>query len=56
MEFDFAHAAVSVALILAVVWGLRRAGLVDREGGKLNWIVFVAIFVVIFILNLIWPV
>ncbi len=53
-----AHALVTGLLVLATMWGLRRTGLVvpPSEGGpRFSWITFVAIFVVIAILNLIWP-
>lgn len=53
MHFDLAHALVTVALIFGVTWGMRRAGLADT--GRFDWRLVVAITVVVFLLNLLWP-
>ncbi|WP_171052694.1 hypothetical protein [Ruegeria sediminis] len=55
MHFDLFHAAVAAVLILATIWGMRRAGLVDGEHRGWDWKIFAAIFVVMFVFNLIWP-
>ena len=56
MHFDFFHAIVSALLIWAIYWIMRRAGILDPENRRWDWKFFGAIFVVILILNLIWPV
>lgn len=53
MHFDLAHAVVTALIILATLWGLRALGL-QREG-KWDWRFFGIVFVVIFVMNLIWP-
>ncbi|MGI9535598.1 MAG: hypothetical protein ACR2PB_00905 [Desulfocapsaceae bacterium] len=58
MHFDFAHAAVAAILIYLTVWVLRKIGFVtEREKGhfKWDWKLFGAIFLVMFIFNMIWP-
>ena len=54
MHFDIAHAAVAGMLILITLWGLKATGL-RRDDRKWDWTVFIAIFVVMLILNLLWP-
>ncbi|MBP0617787.1 hypothetical protein [Jiella mangrovi] len=56
MHFDLAHAIISAVLIFATLWILRRTGLVRTpQKPGWDWQVFVAIVVVMFIFNLIWP-
>ena len=55
MHFDFLHAAVSALIIWVTIWGLRRAGKLDTERKQWNWTLFAVVFVVIFILNILWP-
>ena len=56
MHFDLAHAVVSGAAILVTLWAVRQFGIVkEDESLRWNWKVFVAIFLVVFVLNLIWP-
>ena len=54
MQIDLAHAAVAGVLILLTLWGLKAAGL-RREDRKWDWSVFIAVFVVMAILNSFWP-
>lgn len=54
VHFDLVHAAVSGALILLALQALRAFGL-RREDRKWDWNVFLAVFVVMAVLNLIWP-
>ena len=54
MHEDLAHAAVAGVLILITLWGLKAAGL-RRDDRQWDWNVFPAIFVVMMILNLVWP-
>ncbi len=53
MHIDLAHAAVAGVLILLTLWGLKAAGL-RRDDRKWDWNVFIAIFVVMSILNIVW--
>ncbi|MFC1832105.1 hypothetical protein ACFL0S_08790 [Thermodesulfobacteriota bacterium] len=58
MHFDFAHAAVAAILIYLTVWVLRKIGIVtEQERGHFqwNWKLFGAIFLVMFVFNIIWP-
>lgn len=52
MHIDLAHALV--AGILIALWGLKALGL-RREERRWDWNVFIAVFVVMFVLNLLWP-
>lgn len=56
MHFDLAHAIVTVALLF-VTWSvLRKTGVIeDGEERKFSWKAVIAMAVVVFILNLIWP-
>ena len=54
MHIDLAHAVVSGVLILLTLLGLRTLGL-RRDDRKWDWNVFIAVFVVMAILNLVWP-
>jgi len=54
MHFDIAHALVSAVIILAVLLGLRKMGH-THETGKWSWPIFLSVFVVMVIFNLIWP-
>jgi hypothetical protein len=58
MHIDFAHAAVAAILIFLTVWIMNKTGLsMQQEEGKhvWDWKIFTAVFVVILVLNLIWP-
>ena len=58
MHFDLAHAAGAAILIFLTVWGLRKSGVVKQpEKGHFHWDwkIFFAIFIVMFIFNMIWP-
>ena len=56
MQFDWIHMLVTVVIIYVVLWGLGKTGkLNEASGAKRFWIRFIALFVVIFVLNLIWP-
>lgn len=57
MHFDLAHALVSGVLVWAIIIIAQRTDLLGKlEKGSWNWKVFAAIFVVIFLLNIVWPV
>ncbi len=53
MHIDLAHAAVAGVLILLTLWGLKAAGL-RRDDRKWDWNVFIAIFVVMAVFNILW--
>ncbi|GAA5068128.1 hypothetical protein N0B44_02155 [Roseibacterium beibuensis] len=58
MTFDIAHALVTGVLILLTIVGMEQAGLYvpHKKGGpRFSWPLFLAIFVVVLIFNLIWP-
>ena len=58
MHFDLAHAIVSAGLMFATIVVLRKSGYLvpHSEGGpRWSWPLFLSIFVVMFIFNLIWP-
>ncbi len=58
MLFHLAHAAVAVLLIMATIWVLRRTGIAKtQEPGhhRWDWSIFFAVFVVMFVLNILWP-
>ncbi len=54
MHLDLAHAAIAGILILITLWGLKATGL-RRDDRKWDWNVFIAVFVVMLLLNLVWP-
>ncbi len=58
MQFDLAHALVAGLLIVAVFYGMERAGLYVRHkdgGPRWSWPLFGAVFVVMLIFNILWP-
>lgn len=54
MHIDIAHAAFAGILILLTLWGLKAAGL-RRDDRKWDWNVFIAVFIVMAVFNLLWP-
>ena len=56
MHFDLIHAAILVGALFATNLALKASGVLDDEDGSyFNWKRFLAYFVVIAIVNLIWP-
>lgn len=56
MHIDLAHAVVSAMLILLVIFVMRETGMAATAKEKrFDWKIFVGIFVVMFIFNLLWP-
>ena len=58
MHFDFAHAAVAVILIYMTLTVLKMFGISkQKKDGHFHWDwrIFMAIFVVMFVFNVIWP-
>ncbi len=57
MHFDLAHAAVTIVALIVTNLALKLAGVINEENkDQLNWKVFLAYFVVVFIINLVWPI
>lgn len=54
MHIGVAHAAIAGILILLTLWGLKAAGL-RRDDRKWDWNVFIAVFIVMTVFNLLWP-
>ena len=58
MHFDLAHALVSGVLIFAVMMVMQKTGhwVPHKDGGpRWSWPLFAAIFIVIFLMNIVWP-
>ncbi len=57
MHLDLAHAAIVVVALLLTNLALRSSGLLaDEDNHRWSWKRFLAYFVVVFVVNLIWPV
>lgn len=57
MHFDLAHAAIIVIALLLTNLALNASGVVGKEDEKRwNWKRFLAYFVVVFAINLLWPI
>ena len=57
MHFDLAHAAVIIAALVITNMALRSAGVINEENKQQwNWKVVLAYFVVVVIINLVWPI
>jgi hypothetical protein len=57
MHFDLAHAAIVVVALIVTNLALKASGIVDDESdNRFSWKRFLAYFVVIFVVNLIWPI
>ncbi len=58
MHFDLAHAAVAAILILLTIWILKKTGIIEQQEDnhhQWDWKLFFAVFFVMFIFNIIWP-
>lgn len=56
MHFDLAHAIVTGLLVFATMMVLQKTGIIEKsEHRKFSWKAVVAITVVVFVLNLLWP-
>ncbi|WP_425045316.1 hypothetical protein [Primorskyibacter sp. S87] len=56
MHFDLAHAAVIVVALVLTNLALNASGIVSKEEGNTwSWKRFLAYFVVVAAINLIWP-
>ena len=57
MHLDFAHAAIVVVALLLTNVALKATGILGNEDAyRWSWKRFLAYFLVIFIVNLIWPI
>ncbi|WP_171239070.1 MULTISPECIES: hypothetical protein [unclassified Ruegeria] len=57
MHFDLVHAAVIVVALIVTNLALKSSGVINEESKhQWNWKVFLAYFVVVFIINLVWPI
>ncbi|MFQ6554189.1 hypothetical protein AAD018_017740 [Aestuariibius insulae] len=56
MHIDLLHSIISAVLILGTLWALRHFGVVsEHRRAAFDWRIFLAVVVVMFIFNLIWP-
>lgn len=58
MHFDFAHAATAAVLIFVALWTLEKMGVRnsrEKSEKKWDWQIFLVVFIVLSILNLLWP-
>lgn len=56
MHINLAHALVTALLIFATYWSLYKFEIVKPdEERRFNWKIFVAVAIVVFVFNLIWP-
>ncbi|WP_299902641.1 hypothetical protein [uncultured Ruegeria sp.] len=57
MHFDLAHAVVTVTALIVTNLVLKSAGVINEENKhQWNWKVVLAYFVVVLIINLVWPI
>jgi uncharacterized membrane protein len=57
LHFDLAHAAVIVVALIITNLALKSAGVINEENKhQWNWKVVLAYFVVVVIINLVWPI
>ncbi|WP_170391758.1 hypothetical protein [Ruegeria arenilitoris] len=57
MHFDLAHAAITVVALIITNLALKSAGVINEENKhQWNWKVVLAYFVVVLIINLVWPI
>ncbi|WP_171212911.1 hypothetical protein [Ruegeria sp. HKCCA5426] len=57
MQFDLVHAAVIVVALIITNLALKSAGVINEENKhQWNWKVVLAYFVVVVIINLVWPI
>jgi hypothetical protein len=56
MTFDIPHMIATAIIVWVVIWLLPRLGLfAEMTAGRQRLIQFAAVFVLILILNLVWP-
>lgn len=56
MHIDLIHALIAAVLILGTLFVLRKMRVTKAEGDRsFDWRVFVAVFAVMFVFNMLWP-
>lgn len=56
MTFDIPHMIATAIIVLAVAWPIQHDWiLADASKGKKTLAIFVGVFVLLLILNLVWP-
>ncbi|WP_223426989.1 hypothetical protein [Tateyamaria pelophila] len=56
MQFDIPHIIVTAIILYSVIWGMQHISpFSEMSKGKRNGIQFIILFVLLFILNIIWP-
>ncbi|MCA0964776.1 hypothetical protein [Salipiger bermudensis] len=56
MHIDLIHAVIAAVLILGTLLVLRKMKITTAEGNRsFDWRVFVAVFAVMFVFNMLWP-
>ncbi|QYJ07983.1 hypothetical protein [Qipengyuania flava] len=53
-HLDIAHAAVAAVLIFLTIWLIRRNDPPDAKR-RWDWRIFVGVFIVMTIFNIVWP-
>ncbi|PRY22279.1 hypothetical protein CLV78_107203 [Aliiruegeria haliotis] len=57
MHFDLIHALIVVAALVGTNIALSASGILgDEDKNRWSWKRFLAYFVVVFVINLIWPI
>jgi hypothetical protein len=56
LEFDIPHMIATAVIIFAVIWGLNQTAFFENAPkGRRALITFACLFVLLTILNLVWP-
>jgi hypothetical protein len=55
MHIDLLHAAITAAIMLAVLFAMRACGITKDPDKRFDWRLFAVLLVVLFIFNMIWP-
>jgi hypothetical protein len=56
MQFDIPHIIATAIILYSVIWGMHHISPFSKMSkGKRNGIQFIILFVLLFILNIIWP-
>lgn len=56
MHIDLIHAFIAAVLILGTLFVLRKLNVAKAKGDRsFDWRVFIAIFAVMFVFNMLWP-
>ena len=56
MQLDIPHIIVTAIILYSVIWGMQHISpFSEMSKGKRNGSQFIVLFVLLFILNIIWP-